>query len=76
MDVYFFYESNDDSNNYLLMALTKSAAEGCRMRSRKYCHVGVAVDDPKASEFSIILRRQSNQLMRFVKLGVMPKTAD
>lgn len=32
------------------MDLTKSAAEGWRMRSRKSCHVRGAVEDPKASE--------------------------
>ncbi|KAL5992905.1 hypothetical protein ACLOJK_013824 [Asimina triloba] len=35
------------------MDLTKSVAKGCRIRSRKSCHVSGAVEEPKTSAFSM-----------------------
>lgn len=56
---------------YLLMALTKSAAEGCRMRSRKSCHVSGAVDVPNMSAFSILLSPESGSDRRTEILTTM-----
>lgn len=39
----------------VLMALTNSAADGCRMRSRKSCHVSGAVEELNGSLFSMDL---------------------
>ncbi|MFS7950027.1 hypothetical protein Hanom_Chr06g00578561 [Helianthus anomalus] len=43
----------DNDTIKFLICLTNSVAEGCRIRSKKSCHVRVAVEETDASEFSI-----------------------
>lgn len=68
----YVYKRKDAGNVYLLMDLTKSEAEGWRIRSRKSCQVRGAVDELNTSPFSISEDRSEEKISGAYKVNFLP----